>query len=155
MAEVKRAGEELLRKLTAKNTPHEEDEGLTREHQTNAQAFSLSIVPKDRRRGQTFPWSMYGGHGWMDDGDFEIIGVLFGDGGCIVRGYRLAALNRDLNLGKRASIREHTKAQVESMLAVEGDEPIIVSVETFPAFADLLSAIRGEDEDETRHARRA
>jgi hypothetical protein len=156
MAEGKHAGEELLRKLTVRNAaPQEDEDGLTREHQTNVQAFSLTVVFKDRRRREAFPWSMYGGHDWTDDGDIETIAVLFGERGCIVRGYRFAALDRDLSLGKRASIREHTKAQVESMLAVEADEPIILSVETFPPFPQLLAEIKGEDDNENRPARHA
>lgn len=126
----------------------------TREHQTNAQAFALSVVFKDRRRRQSFPWSMYGGHEWTDDGDIETIAVLFGERGFIVRGYRFAALDRDLSLGKRASIREHTKAQVDSMLAEEGEEPIILSVETFPPFPELLASLKGEETHDHRHARR-
>jgi len=156
MAEAKRVSGELLRKFARREADADEDEGgLTREHQTNAQAFALSVVFKDRRRRQTFPWSMYGGHEWTDDGDIENIIVLFGERGCVVRGYRFASLDRDLSLGKRASIREHTKAQVDSMLADEGDEPIIVQVETFPGFPQLVSLIKGEDEDENRDARRA
>lgn len=147
MAEAKRAGEEFLRKFAARDAEAQEDEaGPTREHQTNAQAFALSVVFKDRRRGQTFPWSMYGGHEWTDDGDIETIAVLFGERACIVRGYRLTSLDRDLSLGKRASIREHTKAQVESMLAAEGEEPIILQVETFPLFSELLDSLKGEEQ---------
>jgi hypothetical protein len=156
MAEAKRTTSDLLRKFAPRDGETLEDEaGLTREHQTNMQAFALSVVYKDRRRRQSFPWSMYGGHEWTDDGDIETIALLFGERGCIVRGYRFAALDRDLSLGKRASIREHTKAQVESMLAAEGDEPIIVSVETFPAFAELLASIKGEEPHENGHARHA
>ena len=52
----------------------------------------------------------------------------------------------------------HTKAQVEMMLASEGEEPIIVSIETFPPFPELMASIKGEGEEEhneKRHARRA
>jgi hypothetical protein len=148
----------LLRKFAARDAGAQEDadsDGMTREHQTNAQAFALSVVFKDRRRRQSFPWSMYGGHEWTDDGDLETIAMLFGERGCIVRGYRFAALDRDLSLGKRASIREHTKAQVDSMLAQEEDEPIIVSIETFPPFPELVASLKGEEQDENGHARHA
>jgi hypothetical protein len=160
MAEAKRerVSGELLRKFAPKDGEAQLDEsqkGPTREHQTNAQAFALSADFKDRRRRQTFPWSMYGGHEWTDDGDMETIAILFGERACIVRGYRFERLDRDLTQGKRATIREHTKSQVESMLAQEGDEPIIVSIETFPSFPELLASIKGEEEHETRHARRA
>jgi len=155
MAEAKNAGEQFLRKFAAKDADLQEDDaGPAREHQTNAQAFALSVVFKDRRRRQSFPWSMYGGHEWTDNGDIETIAILFGERGCIVRGYRFAFLDRDLSLGKRASIREHTKAQVESMLAEEEDEPIILSIETFPPFPELVASLKGED-DETGNARHA
>ena len=91
MAEVKRSGEELLRKLTGKSAePHDDEAGLTREHRSNAQAFALSVVFKDRRRRHTFPWSMYGGHEWTDDGDIdiEILGEAKADAG------NLASLTR-------------------------------------------------------------
>jgi hypothetical protein len=155
MAEAKRVSAELFRKFTAREHEEQGDEdGLTRERQTNAQAFALSVVFKDRRRRQTFPWSMYGGHEWTDDGEVETISLLFGERGCIVRGYRFASLDRDLSLGKRASICEHTKAQVDTMLAHEGEEPIILQVETFPPFPELVTSLKGEDEHEDRHARR-
>jgi hypothetical protein len=156
MAEAKRVSGDLLKKFTARDDAVLQDEAeLTREHQTNAQAFALSVIWKNPRRRQTFPWSMYSGHEWTDDGDIETIVILFGDRGCIVQGYRFASLDRDLSLGKRASIREHTKSQVDSMLAQEGDEPVIVSIEAFPPFPELVAAIKGEEEHETRHARRA
>jgi hypothetical protein len=162
MAEVKHASEEMLRRVTETSAAPDDNKGrLTREHQTNVQAFSLTVLFKDRRRRETFPWSMYGGHKWTDDGDVETITVLFGERGCIVRGYRFDDLDRELSLGKRASISEHTKAQVQSMLAEEAKEAkeameaVILSVETFPAFPQLVAEIKGDDEDEDRPARHA
>ena len=122
------------------------DDGITREHQTGAQAFALTAVFKDGRRRETFPWSMYAGHEWTDDGEEETIAALFGERGLAVRGFRLAALDRDMSLGRRASIREHTRAQVEAMLAADGEEPIIVSIEIVPALAAALANLRGESE---------
>jgi hypothetical protein len=154
MAEAKRAGEELLQRLTGKK--EEAEAALTRERQINAQSFSLGVAWKNPRRTESFPWSMYGGHEWTDDGDMESISVIFGERGCTVRGYRLGVLDHDLRVGKCSAIREHTKAQVEMMLAGEGEEPIIVSIETFPPFPELVASIKGEEEQhEKRHARRA
>jgi hypothetical protein len=148
MQEARTFSGQTVRKFAAKKEAENEDEaGLTREHQANAQSFSLSVVFKDRRRRQSFPWSMYGGHEWTDDGNVETIVALFGERGCVVRGYRFEGLDRDLSLGKRASIREHTKAQVESMLAGEGEEPIIMSVETFPPFPELVVSLKGESDE--------
>ena len=88
---------------------------------------------------------MYGGHEWTDDGDIETIAAIFGERGCIVRGYRFATLDRDLSLGKRASIREHTKAQVEAMLAAEGDEPDHrLRWKSSPPFRNCLASLKGE-----------
>jgi hypothetical protein len=145
---------DLLRRFTARNTEIRGDDadGITREHQANVQAFALSVVFKDHRKRQTFAWSMYSGHEWTDDGTIETIVVLFGERGCKVRGYRLAALDRELSLGKRAAIREHTRAQAESLLVAEGEEPIIISIETFPEFDEMLAHIRGESHD-NGHAR--
>lgn len=153
MAEVKHANENLIRKYTPRNAQPEEqaNDGLTREHQTGAQAFAVSIVFKDKRRRESFPWSMYAGHEWTDDGEEESIVAFFGERGFAVRGYRLGALDRDLGLGKRASIKEHNKAQVEAMLGTEGEEPVIVSIETFPQIRDMLAALKGES-DEDGHA---
>jgi len=153
MHEARHAGGQLLRKFAPRSADaHEDESGVTREHQTNAQAFALTVVFKDQRRRQSFPWSMYSGHEWTDDGDVETIVSLFGERGCIVRGYRFKTLDRDLSLGKLASIREHTKAQVESMTRTEEDEPVIVSIETFPPFPELVEALQEGESDENRDA---
>jgi hypothetical protein len=147
MAEVKHAGEHLLRRFAAKNAVADNDDtpdGITREHQSNAQAFALTIICKDGRRRPTLPWALYGGHEWTDDGDMERIVGFFGERVCVARGFRFQTLDREMSLGKRASIREHTKAQVEAMLESDGDEPIIVSIEVFPDTAEMLAILKGE-----------
>jgi len=146
MAERKHA-EQVLHRLGARDTrtpePQEAD-GLAREHQTNAQAFALSVVFKDGRRKQTFPWSMYGGHEWTDDGDMESLTAMFGERALIVRGYRLGELDRDMSLGKRAGLRQHTSKQVELMLQNDGSEPIIAEIEVFPSFQKMVAVLKGE-----------
>jgi len=153
MAGARKAGSPL--KFAANNAEAHEDEaaeGMSREYQANVQAFALTLIYKDQRRRKTFPWSIYGGHDWFDDGDMETIVARFGEGGLAVRGYRFALLERDLDLGRRSSIREHTTAQVESMLATDGDEPIIVSIETFADFEAMPASLKG-DSHENRDAR--
>lgn len=148
MAERKHA-EQLLHRFGARAPEAPESEeagGLTKEHQTNAQAFALSVVSKDGRRKQTFPWAMYAGHEWTDDGDMESLTALFGERGMIVRGYRLGELDRDMSLGKRAGIRQHTSKQVEAMLQEDGNEPIIAAIEVFPSFQEMVTALKGEKE---------
>jgi hypothetical protein len=146
MAERKHA-EQLLHRFGAKvpvASEPEQSDGLTKEHQTNAQAFALSVVFKDGRRKQTFPWSMYGGHEWTDDGDMESLTALFGERGLIVRGYRLSELDRDMSLGKRAGLRQHTSKQVEAMLQEDGNEPIIAEIEVFPELQEMVAMLKGE-----------
>jgi hypothetical protein len=148
MAERKHA-EQLLHRFGARDTrtaEPEETDGLTREHQTNAQAFALSVVFKDGRRKQTFPWSMYGGHEWTDDGDTESLTAMFGERALIVRGYRLEQLDREMSLGKRAGLRQHTSKQVEAMLQEDGAEPIIAEIEVFPEFHGMVAELKGERE---------
>ncbi len=160
MAELKHAGEHLLRRFAARNAVADNDDSpeaqLVREHQSNAQAFALTLICKDGRRRPTLPWAMYAGHEWTDDGDMETIVAFFGERGCVIRGFRFQTLDREMSLGKRASIREHTKAQVEAMLGGEGDEPIIVSIEVFPETAEMLAILKGENNDDKhQHAGRA
>ena len=146
MAESKHA-EQLLHRFGARASAVPEAEeagGLTKEHQTNAQAFALWVVFKDGRRKQTFPWAMYAGHEWTDDGDMESLTALFGERGLIVRGYRLGELDRDISLGKRAGLRQHTSKQVEAMLQEDGNEPIIAEIEVFPSFQEMVAVLKGE-----------
>jgi hypothetical protein len=148
MAEHKHA-EQVLHRLGARDTriadPQDTD-GLTKEHQSSAQAFALSVVSKDGRRKQTFPWSMYGGHEWTDNGDKESLTAMFGERGFTVRGYRLSQLDREMSMGKRAGLRQHTSKQVEAMLQEEGTEPIIADIEVFPAFDEMVAIMKGERE---------
>lgn len=155
MAEVRHAERYGLRPFGARDLGSAEPESsasLVREHQTSAQAFAFTVVFKEQRSRQSFPWAMYLGHEWRDDGDMECITAMFGERCCIVRGYRLGALDRDMSLGKRAAIREHTKAQVGAMLAEEGEEPVIVSIETFPQLHEMMAVRKGES-DAAGHAR--
>jgi hypothetical protein len=89
---------------------------------------------------------MYGGHEWTDDGDRESLTALFGERALIVRGYRRGELDRDMSLGKRAGIRQHTSKQVEAMLQEDGNEAIIAEIEAFPSFGELVTALKGEQE---------
>lgn len=148
MGERKHA-EQLLNRLGARNaaTPEpEEADGLIKEHQTGGQAFALSVVFKDGRKRQTFPWSMYGGHEWTDDGEMERLTAMFGERGLTVHGYRLGELDRDMTLGKRAGIRQHTSKQVDAMLHEDGTEPVIAEIEAFPSFQDMVTVLKGEHE---------
>jgi hypothetical protein len=148
MAERKHA-EQVLHRFGARASAAPEVEeagGLTKEHQTNAQAFALSVVFKDGRTKQTFPWAMYAGHEWTDDGDMESLTALFGERGLIVRGYRLNELDRDMSMGKRAGLRQHTSKQVEAMLQEDGNEPIIAEIEVFPSLQEMVALLKGEQE---------
>ena len=83
---------------------------------------------------------------WTDDGDMESFKALFGERGLIVRGYRLNELDRDMSMGKRAGLRQHTSKQVEAMLQEDGNEPIIAEIEVFPSFQEIVAVLKGERE---------
>jgi hypothetical protein len=82
---------------------------------------------------------------WTDDGDMESFKALFGERGLIVRGYRLGELDRDMSLGKRAGLRQHT-SKVESMLLEDGNEPIIAEIEVFPSIQEMVKTLKGDQE---------
>src|SRR5271170_336296 len=103
---------------TGRNPVSERDEtgtesAGTRDRQGNSEAFSLEVKFKDGRRKQVFPWALYAGHEWTDEGGMECLTVLFGIRVLIVKGYNFDSLNRDLCLGKRTSIVQHNSHQVQ------------------------------------------
>lgn len=120
----------------------------TRERQGNSEAFSLEVKFKDGRRKQTFPWALYGGHEWSDEGGMECLTVLFGLRVLILRGYNFETLNRDLNLGKLTSIRQHNSHQVQ-LLRHENAEsvPVIVEIEAYPNYRQIVAEMKGEEYD--------
>jgi hypothetical protein len=75
----------------------------------------------------------------------ESFKALFGERGLIVRGYRLGELDRDMSLGKRAGLRQHT-SKVESMLLEDGNEPIIAEIEVFPSIQEMVKTLKGDQE---------
>lgn len=120
----------------------------TRERQGNAEAFSLEVKFKDGRRKQVFPWALYGGHEWTDEGGMECLTVLFGMRVLILRGYNFESLNRDLCLGKLASVRQHNSHQVQ-LLKHENAEgvPVIVEIEAHPDYRQIVAEMKGEEHD--------
>jgi hypothetical protein len=122
----------------------------TRERQANAGAFGLEVIFKDGRRRQSFPWSHYAGHEWTDDGGLECLTVLFGMHVLIIRGHNFESLNRDLALGKRASIRQHNGHQVQLLQAENADNlPVIVEIEAHPNYRQIVGELKGDDERDT------
>ena len=127
----------------------------TRERQGNSEAFSLEVRFKDGRRKETFAWALYGGHEWTDEGDMECLTVLFGTRVLILKGYNFESCNRDLKLGKLASIRQHNSHQVQSLKHENAEGvPVIVEVEAYPSYRQIVAEIKGEDEHETGHVGR-
>lgn len=146
---------ESMMARTARNVtdPRKEQDGegsITRERQTNAEAFSLEVKFKDGRRKQTFPWALYSGHEWTDEDGMECLTVLFGLRVLILKGHNFESLNRDLTMGKLTSIRQHNSHQVQ-LLKHENteDAPVIVEIEAYPSYRQLIAEMKGDDEHDT------
>ena len=66
----------------------------------------------------------------------ESLTAMFGGRAPMVHGYRLGEVDRDMGLGKRAGLWQHTSKQVELILQNHGSEPIIAEIEVFPSFQE-------------------
>lgn len=137
------------------NDGSEEKRSFGSERQLTAQAFNLHVEKRDGRHAEGFPWSLYGGYSWNDEGEHERLVVLFGGRAVEIEGHHLGVLINEIREGQLNLIRELTTSQ-GTLLAHENPngEPVITSVKMWPDFEDMLKEIKGEDERETRHAKR-
>lgn len=138
---------ELKRSRTVESILGAESDGPAKEHQPNAQPNGLTVRRNDGRRNETFAWSMYGGHDWDDDGDMERIIALFGPRTLALRGYRFEELDKDMSRGKRTSLVQRSPREAQQLLSSPGNDPIVVEVESYPRFVNLLLAMREEEKE--------
>lgn len=147
------AKSKFLHKLL--ETPEQEARSFSKERQLSAQAFSLHVERRDGRRSEGFAWSHYTGYQWTNEGERERLLVLFGARAVEIEGHNLGVLVDEIRDGQLNGIREMPSGQ-STLLALNNDdkEPIIVSVQSYPEFDDILREIKGENDDKARHARR-
>ena len=81
--------------------------------------------------------------------------MIFGERAIEIEGHRLGILTDQIREGQLNGIRELVSRQA-TLLEHDNpdDEPVIVSVRSYPDFEDILREIKGEDDDEHRHVKR-
>jgi hypothetical protein len=135
----------------------EEGASYTKERQHTAQAFNLHVERRDGRHSEGFPWSLYSGYDWKDEGERERLIVLFGARALEIEGHRLTILTEQIREGQLNGIRELVSRQA-TLLEHDNpdDQPVIMSVKSYPDIQEILKEIKGEeDDDEHRHIKRA
>jgi hypothetical protein len=146
----------FLKDLIDRQAPAaDEPKSFTSERQHTAQAFNLHVERRDGRRAEGFAWSHYVGYQWTDEGSHERLVVIFGTRAVVIEGHNLGVLVAEIREGQLNSIRELASGQKMLLEQANPDnEPIITSVKSHPDFEEILKAIKGEDERETRHTKR-
>ncbi len=147
----------FVNRILEKGEPDGDAQTFTKERQHTAQAFNLHVERRDGRTAEGFAWSHYLGYRWHDEGDCEKLVVIFGNRAVEIEGHSLGILVGQIREGQLNGIRELVSRQA-SLLEQESpeDQPVIMSVKSYPDFEEILNAIKGEeDDDKHRHARRA
>ncbi|HTU44892.1 MAG TPA: hypothetical protein VMF91_07510 [Bryobacteraceae bacterium] len=99
--------------------------------------------------------SHYSDYEWTDEGDKERLVILFGMRALTIEGELLAGTVDLLNEGRLTHIEEMTHSKVQELKRDNPHRlPIISRVTVDPDFQTILSAIKGEEEDEIRYPRR-
>jgi hypothetical protein len=141
--------------LDGKGPSADEGRSFTSERQHTAQAFNLHVERRDGRRTEGFAWSHYVGYQWTDEGGAERLVVIFGARAIEIEGHNLGVLVTEIRDGQLNSIRELASGQAKLLQQGNPDnQPVITGVKSYPEFEDILKEIKGEDDRETRHARR-
>lgn len=145
--------------LDPKASNSNSEASYTKERQQTAQAFNLHVERRDGRRAEGFAWSHYVGYQWTDEGERERLIVVFGSRAIEIEGHKLGILTTQIREGQLNGIRELVSRQA-TLLEQDNpdDQPVIMSVRSYPDFDDILKEIKGEDKgeenDQHRHAKR-
>jgi hypothetical protein len=143
--------------LDAGNARTEDGPSYTKERQHTVQAFNLHVERRDGRRAEGFAWSHYVGYQWTDEGERERLIVIFGARAIEIEGHKLGILTNQIREGQLNGIRELVSRQA-TLLEHDSpdDQPVIMSVRSYPEFEDILREIRGEEDDNKhRYVKRA
>jgi hypothetical protein len=116
------------------------------------QAFNLRVDLKDGRKKRGFSWSQYTDYQWSDEGDSEVLIILFGLRIVTVRGFHLDSLAREIDEGKLKTFEELMATEVRELQSNPDDDPVVTAVEFYPPFEDIIKTLKGE-EDEAGNAR--
>lgn len=114
-------------------------EGRSKEKERKSsplQATTLRLWFKDGRRSLGFPWMLYAGDEWVDQGKNlpERLMLFFGEKTITVTGFHLRALLETLDEGGLQVIREHDTQEIDLLRAQNAKQksdhtPIIVRIQ--------------------------
>lgn len=145
----------FLDKILDVKSPADEKASFTSERQLTAQAFNLHVERRDGRRSEGFAWSHYAGYQWTDEGEQERLVVIFGERAVEIKGHNLGVLVGEIREGQLNSIRELASGQATLLETSNPDnQPIIADVKSYPDFDEILSDLKGENDDKHRHVKR-
>jgi len=142
---------EFLRHILGSDGSESAKEGRKRHTSAGAggQAFSLRVDFRDGRKKRGTAWSHWSDYEWNDEGEKETLTVIFGDRIVTIHGFNLMVLVREIDEGKLKTFEELVSAEVRMLLEHPDDGAIVVSVDVFPAFEDLVREIKGDDGRDT------
>ena len=143
--------------LDSDNGGAKDSPSFTKERQHTAQAFNLHVERRDGRQAEGFVWSHYVGYQWTDEGNRERLIVVFGARAIEIEGHNLGILTSQIREGQLNGIRELVSRQA-TLLEHDNpdDQPVIMSVRSYPDFEEILKEIKGkgEEDDNRPHVRR-
>ena len=137
--------------------------GPSHERAFAAQATNLRIWDKTGRLAAGLAWSSYVTDEWDDGGGtgVEKLTLVFVSRYVVLYGKHLLSLVRLIDEGRLKNITEVDGLRAQEIAAENASirdeakkEAIIARFEIGPGIQDLVSALKGDDEDETRHVRR-
>ena len=135
--------------------------GPSHERAFAAQATNLRVWNKDGRLAAGLSWASYVTDEWYDEGAAEKLTLVFASRYVVLWGHHLLTLVRQMDEGRLKNVAEVDGLKAEE-LRIENagirDEnkktPIVTRVEVGPHIKELVGALKGEEEDETRYPRR-
>jgi hypothetical protein len=141
--------------LETKDAEPDAAKSYTSERQHSAQAFNLHVERRDGRQAEGFGWSHYAGYKWTDEGSHERLVVVFGMRAVEIEGHNLGVLVNEIREGQLNGVTELASSRAALLQQANPDnDPVITNVRSYPDFEEILKGIKGEEERETRHARK-
>ena len=142
-------------------TPPDAAKGPMQERGFAAQATNLRIWNKDGRLAAGLSWASYVTDEWEDEGTAEKLTLVFASRYVLLYGHHLLGLVRQIDEGRLRSVVEVDGLRAQELAAENAgirDESkktsIVVRVEVGPQIDELVSDLKGEEDDETRYPRR-
>lgn len=121
--------------------------GMTSERQHTGRSYSLRVKSKDGRTADGFPWALFNGYRWNDNGKAETLVILFSNRAITITGEHLLRLADELDDEQLKGVQEHNPVEAELLRAENRNaktgelQPIILSVSAEPRFEELVNQL--------------